>query len=437
MRNKFFYIAILIIILAVSVNWIKEFDRIHDNVFLRDNFQIIKFTKNIENKRYREDRVIVKYKVGITSLDKKSFFEKTGFKREIKLINGFYLLERDDLSIPMKEMISKLKEIPIIEYVELDYLAYAQSVVPNDPYFTYQFYLRSNGQILQIGDNKIAPKIGADIKAPDAWEYSKGSKDIIIAVIDTGVDFSHPDLRNKLLEGYNFVKGNPYAIDDNGHGTAMSGIIAASSNNSLGIAGICWNCKILPIKVLDKNGIGTHSNIALGIQYAINKGAKIISLSLGSSSPSYLLESAVEEAYNKGIPVFAATGNDGSTSVLYPAAYTSYVLGVGATNYTDKKADFSNYGPEVGVAAPGVYILTTYIEGRYVYVSGTSPATAVIAGIAGLILSKKEFLTPDELYKILKFSADDVNKAAYPGVDVFIGYGRINAKTAVAPIILN
>ncbi len=437
MRKSFFYIIILLIIFGVSVSWIKNFDRAQDKIFLKKNFQIITFTKKIENKRYREDRVIVKYKAGITALDKKSFFERTGFKKEVKLINGFYLLKRDDLSIPMKEMISKLKELPIIDYVEPDYIAYAQSITPNDPYFTYQFYLKSNGQILQIGDNKIAPKIGADIKATDAWEHSKGKEEVIIAVIDTGVDFSHPDLRNKLLEGYNFVKGDPYAIDDNGHGTAMSGIIAASTNNSLGIAGICWNCKILPIKVLDKDGVGSYSNIALGIQYAINNGAKIISMSLGGSAPSYLLESAVKEAYTKGIPVFAATGNDGTTSVLYPAAYTSYVLGVGATNYVDKKPNFSNYGPEVRVAAPGVYILTTYVGGRYAYVSGTSPATAVVAGIAGLIISKKEFLTPDELYKILEFSADDVNKAAYPGVDVFMGYGRVNAKTALAPIILN
>ncbi len=436
MKKRYYYIFSLVIILLITGGWIKSFDRSFDKIFLKKEFKTIDFGKNVNGKKYREDRVIVKYKAGISAAEKNSFLEKTGFIREKKLINGFYLLERDDLSVPIEEIISELKEMPVIEYVEPDYLAYAQTI-PNDPYFSYQFYLKSNGQMIKIGENTITPKIGADIKAEDAWNYSEGSEDVIIAVIDTGVDFSHPDLRNKLLDGYNFVAGNPYAIDDNGHGTAMAGIIGASANNSLGIAGICWNCKILPIKVLDKDGIGSYSNIALGIQYAVNKGAKIISMSLGGPSPSFLLESAVKEAYDRGIAVFAAAGNDGSMNVLYPAAYTSYVLGVGATNYMDKHPDFSNYGPEVGVAAPGVYILSTYTEGRYAYVTGTSPATAVVAGIAGLIVSHKSFLKPDEIYKVLKFAADDVNKSAFPGVDVYMGYGRVNAKTCVAPIILD
>ncbi len=436
MKKRLIYIFLLFFVSSIFIGWINFDEKNSDRIFLRADFPAIDFSVRKLSNEYREDRVIVKFKPGVSSLEKSEVLERAGFTDKKALIGGFYLLQRKDLSVPVESVISYLKSLPTVEYVEPDYIAYAQTV-PNDPYFVYQFYLKSNGQVLEIGENKVSPKIGADIKADEGWDYSKGSDEVIVAVIDSGVDFSHPDLRDKLLDGYNFVDGNPYAIDDNGHGTAMSGIIGASTNNSLGISGICWNCKILPVKVLDKDGVGSYSNIALGIQYAINNGAKIISMSLGGSVPSYLLEAAVKEAYDKGIAVFAASGNDGDSNVLYPAAYTSYVLGVGATNYVDKRAAFSNYGPEVGVSAPGVYILTTYTEGRYAFVTGTSPATAVVAGLAGLILSEKSFLKPEELYKVLKFAADDVNKIINPGVDVYLGYGRVNAKTSLAPIELN
>ena len=166
----------------------------------------------------------------------------------------------------------------------------------------------------------------------------------------------------------------------------------------------------------------------------MDEGCKVINMSLGADEPSIILEDALKYAYEKDVVILAATGNEGKGSVCYPARYSSYVLAVAATDENDLHASFSNHGPEVAVAAPGHMIMTTFPNGQYALVTGTSPATAVASGVVGLIRSLKPFLTAEEIFKILKYGSDDVNKALFPGIDIYLGWGRLNANTYVAPI---
>jgi subtilisin family serine protease len=438
MRKYRYYILLIIILISVLPAWRKiKRDDFHNDRFF--NNPVVSFDcKSYVGKtryEYSKDKIIVKLNSNMDSYNKNKIFAQTGFKRYKKLFDNYYLYENDKKIDNIKDIIEEIKDLPGVDKVEPDYIAYIQTT-PHDPYLKYQYYLANFGQTLTVGGQKITVKKDCDIKAKGAWDYSTGKDDFIIAVVDSGVDYSHPDLRDKLMDGYNFVVGNPYAIDDNGHGTEMAGIIGATTDNRLGISGICWNCKILPVKVLGANGKGTYSAIALGIRYAVDHGAKIINLSLGGEPPSFILEDAVKYAFNKGVAVFAATGNENKNTVLYPAAYTSYVMAVAASNYNDQRTPYSNHAPEVMVAAPGTYILTTTLQGKYAYVTGTSPATAIVSGIAGLILSLKDTLSPSDLYKVIMYAADDVNKKTEPGVDIYFGYGRADAKKSVSPIEL-
>lgn len=285
------------------------------------------------------------------------------------------------------------------------------SVVPNDSYYYYQYGLRR-------------------ISAPSAWDNENGtSNSITVAVIDTGVDLNHPELSSKIVQGYDFVNGDSSAQDDHGHGTHVAGIIAASTNNSTGVAGVSWGAKIMPIKVLDSYGMGSDFDVARGIEYAADNGAKVINMSLGGSGYSSSLESATTYAYNRGVTIFAAAGNDGDSSINYPAG-NSHVIGVAATDENDKRAWFSNYNSTVDISAPGVDVLSTYYDGRhtYAFMSGTSMATPYAAGAAAVLLSNNPSMTPDELEEDLKVRSNDLGR---PGRDNYYGYGRINLNAAL------
>ena len=206
-----------------------------------------------------------------------------------------------------------------------------------------------------------------------------------MAVVDTGVS-PLPDLAGRILPGHDFVHGTGNAADDNGHGTMAAGVIAAAGNNRTGVAGICWNCRILPVKVLDARGSGSYVNIAAGIRYAADRGAQIISLSLGGPDDSQLLRAAVAYAAGKGALVIAAAGNKGSSAPHFPAAIPP-VLAVGAVTSTDVRYPWSNYGKGwVGITAPGCNPAQsrTGAVGQY---CGTSSATPFVAGVAALLAS--------------------------------------------------
>jgi hypothetical protein len=222
------------------------------------------------------------------------------------------------------------------------------------------------------------------------------------------------------------VNYDPDPLDDNGHGTHCAGVIAAAINNSVGIAGLA-QVRIMAEKTLDASGSGSSSELAKAIVHSVNQGANIISCSWGSSTESTVLHEAMRYAYGHGVLVVAAAGNDATNAKHYPAAFDE-VVAVAATDELDNPASFTNYGDWVKVAAPGVNIYSTVLDGTYAYMSGTSMATPHVSGAAALIWSKFPNMTRDQVWAQLQYTADDLGA---PGFDVYYGFGRVNARKAV------
>ena len=261
------------------------------------------------------------------------------------------------------------------------------------------------------------------INCPAAWDQTQGSSAVKIAVLDTGVTYTHPDLASKCVAGWNFVANNSDPMDDHGHGTHVAGTCAAATNNGGGIAGVGANCMIMPVKVLNSGGSGTHSQVANGIVWAADHGAKVVNMSLGGPWPTTTLENAVNYAWNNGVVVCAAAGNDATTNYFYPAAYTNCIA-VAASDSSDNKASFSNYGPWVDVAAPGVSIFST-TAGGYQSWSGTSMASPHVAGEAGLLFAKLGVGAPASTVRNL-IEGNCVN------VGSWVANGRINVGAALS-----
>jgi subtilisin family serine protease len=259
---------------------------------------------------------------------------------------------------------------------------------------------------------------------PEAWATTSGSSRTVVAVLDTGVDRTQPELKGALVPGYDFANGDSDPSDDHGHGTSVAGIIGARANNGNGVAGICWRCSVMPVKVLDKDGSGLDSEIAAGIVWAVDHGARVINLSLGGPGNTVDLDNAIAYAVARNVVVVAAAGNSGTTETNYPAGNTS-VISVAGTNATDRRYAWSNYGSWVRVAAPGCNIAPSR-EGRDQVFCGTSSATPVVAGLAALALSANPKATPPEV-------ADALQRAAVPLAGV-VQSGRINAPRTIAEI---
>jgi len=353
-----------------------------------------------------------------------------------------YVVEIDERS-DVEEMVELFGRNPNIAYAQPNYVYRAQ-VTPNDSLFGYQYALFNKGQ--QIGWVPGSPvgNPNADIKAPQGWEETTGSSSVIIGIVDTGIDLTHPDLKNKLFgTGRDFVNDDLVAADDYGHGTMVAGVAGAETDNGEGIAGVGWNCRLLPVKVLDSLGAGTEDRIIQGLLWAVENGAKVISLSFGAPTAGQALKDAIKKIVEtSGVVVVAPTGND-NTSVYAPASIDAHVLAVAATDHNDARWINSNFGSEVDVAAPGFQIFTTYpvvlSSGAlpYRFQDGTSLAAAHVAGLAGLILSLKPGLTPAEVMGILRYSADDVNASLYKGKDEYVGWGRINMEKALVPLVVS
>ncbi|WP_010270219.1 S8 family peptidase [Paenibacillus senegalensis] len=265
------------------------------------------------------------------------------------------------------------------------------------------------------------------IATEEGWQVDRGSDDVTIAVIDTGVDMNHPDLRDRLLPGLNVVAQNNNPQDDVGHGSHVAGIIAASTNNGIGVAGMTWYNSILPVKVLDASGSGSTYAVAQGIIWATDRGAKVINLSLGNYADAQFLHDAVRYAYDRDVVLIAASGNDNTSQPGYPAAYPE-VLAVAATDSSKRRASFSNYGDYIDVAAPGVSIASTYTGQQYAALSGTSMASPHVAALAALIRSVNPLLTNTEVMDIIRYSAEDLGPQ---GKDAQFGYGQIDVNQAV------
>lgn len=309
------------------------------------------------------------------------------------------------------DFITRFKGHAEVEFAEPNYLAKV-TLTPNDSLYSSEWDLQ---------------KIGA----PAAWDLSQEPIGPI-AVIDTGVDSSHPDLSGEVLSGYNFVGDNTNTTDDNGHGTHVTGTIAAVSNNGTGIASIGFKGSILPVKVLDTSGIGTYDDVADGIIYATDHNIKIINMSLGGPNASKTLQSAIDYATGHGVFVIAAAGNTGSSAIEYPAGCTG-VLAVSATTTDDTLASFSSYGSNIFASAPGVNITSTYNNGNYKSLSGTSMSAPHLSGLIGIALSyaaaSNITLSRSQLLNDIKATSDKVGTAAYDtnGWNQYFGYGRIDA----------
>lgn len=320
--------------------------------------------------------------------------------------------------------IKMLEADPNVEYAEPNYLARA-AVVPNDPLYSSQWALEK-------------------ISAPAAWDVVTGTPSAVIALIDSGLDTTHPDLTGRLwinpgeipnngidddnngyiddVNGWNFVGSNNNVSDDNGHGTQVAGVASASTNNAIGIAGMCWNCRLMIVKAMQASGVANYSDIAAAVNYAASKGAQVINLSLGGYADSATLRAAIDVASSTAVIVGGA-GNDNVSTPFYPAAYPS-VLSVAATTNSDTKASFSNYGSWVDVAAPGVAISTTLSGGDYGTSEGTSLSAPLVAGLAGLIESAHPDWSPALVRAQIVHTTDAITETQ-------IGSGRIDANQSL------
>ena len=355
----------------------------------------------------------------------------TPLKNDTLGLNRTYKFKSNDSAKDMIAIAKNLEKDVNIEFAEPNYINYI-TLTPNDPSFSSQWALQNTGQTGGTYD--------ADIDAPEAWDINQGNASTTIAIVDTGVDYNHQDLSNNMLPGYDFVDltGMPELsscadddclledndpMDSHGHGTHVSGIIAAESNNNIGIAGICPDCSILPVragwKTTSGGGALFHEDIDQAIRYAVDNGADIISMSIGGSGSS-LIEQAVQYAKNNGVILIAAAGNNGSMYKSYPAGYDD-VIAVSATDHNDQRAGFSNYGSWVDVAAPGVAILSTLPNNTYAAWSGTSMATPYVSGLVGLLLANNPSLSTAEIRTILHTGVD------VPTGNTYLGTGRINA----------
>lgn len=295
-----------------------------------------------------------------------------------------------------------------VDYVEADAVAQAVAT-PDDPYFTQQWHL-------------------AKIQAPAAWDFTTGSAGVVIAVVDTGANASNPDLAGRLLAGYDFVNSDSDPQDDNGHGTAVSGVAAAATNNALGVAGVAWNCPVLPVKVLGADGSGAYSNIVRGITFAADSGARIINLSLGGTTNSRSLQDAVNYAWGKSAVVIAAAGNNGNSIAFYPGACAN-VVAVSATDANDIRPSWSNYGSYVDLSAPGAGVVTLALNNGYASWNGTSFSSPVVSGVAALVASAAPSAGNAQIVDLLLKNSDDIGA---PGYDVYYGFGRVNAARALS-----
>ncbi|HWO57557.1 MAG TPA: S8 family serine peptidase [bacterium] len=361
-------------------------------------------------------------------------------------------------------ILAELKRSPDVEAAEFDAVvrAVGSAVVPNDTYFaSAQYALRNTGTQPPFDPGTA----DADIDMDAAWEYTTGDSSIVLAIIDTGIDPSHPEFQGRLWMnpgeefdeedndgngfvddgfGWNFINDNNATNDDNGHGTHVAGIAAGTGNNGIGIAGVNWHCRIMAVRVLGADGSGTASSVANGIVYAADEGAQVISMSLGHLGAPALVEStAVAYAESLGVIVVAAMGNDDVGAQHWPAAFNG-VISVGATDSDDLRADpfcyspssGSNYGAWIDVCAPGDNVWSTYpvAWGGYANLCGTSMATPHVSGLISLMLGLRPGWPADSVLHILTRTADDqVGRPGEdtPGFDIYHGWGRINAAAAL------
>jgi subtilisin family serine protease len=354
---------------------------------------------------YARGHILVKFRDNADSNTIYNALKKVRFTRTQSL--GRLKVQRVGLPANMRETdaVAALRAAPGVEFAELDRKVKI-SITPNDPGYPNQWHL-------------------PNISAPQAWDLSIGSNALVIAVIDTGCDPNHPDLSASYVSGWNFVDGNSNWSDVEGHGTEVAGSAAAVGNNSTGVVGVSWNTRIMPLRVADANGSAYFSTIATALNYAADNGAKIANISFDSIPGSSTVLNAAQYMWNKGGLTVVAAGNSG----IDPGFSASpYLIVVSATNKSNAKTSWSNYGSFVTVSAPGESIYTTTRGGGYRSVSGTSYASPITCGSLAVIWSSNRYLSNAQVRNILTSSATDLGTA---GFDTSFGYGKVNVYNGV------
>ena len=411
-----------------------------------------------ETQALRRPEVLVKFKSGVSldAIERLSARFNDHLEDRIENAPGWTAIDDLDNASPAAT-VQQYLALPEVEYAEENYEITIPDavdgslvpVLPHDPQFGEQWALANSGQ--------RGGKEGADISATLAWATTIGSDDVVVAVLDTGVDYNHADLEKNMwkrpagmgpyrdselgiiddLDGFNAIENASDPMDDNGHGTHCAGIIGAEGENNIGIAGVNWKVRIMPLKFMNAGGSGTTKDAIEAINYAITRkqagvNVRVISASWGSTQKSRALEDVIRKAYENDILFVAAAGNSSVNNDRMPHYPSSYnvpnVVSVAALDRNDQMASFSNYGVKsVAIGAPGVDILSTWLGNAYEEKSGTSMATPVVAGVAALILSENPRLSVDDLRKKLLASTDPI--VALKGKTVT--GGRINAAKAL------
>lgn len=399
--------------------------------------------------RESSSQIIVKFKPGWVALPKirasslRALNQKHGvykveqlFKKILEIRPDMKELEDEYVltfspTVDAETVAQDFRRDPNVETASTNKTFRAFNTTPNDPYFSQQY-------------------AATNMKLPQAWDKTTGTNEVKVAVLDTGVNYLHEDLQSKVVlsDGYNFVANTSDPMDDHSsmHGSCVSGLIAAASNNAKGIAGVNWYAKIIPVKVLDSAGEGSMANILQGIEWARATGANVINMSFGQYLADSSLQQHCQNAYNDGIVLVAAAGNGAVNWPTYPAYYST-VLAVAAVDSTDKRSVWSgidpvtlqiqasNYGDWVDVAAPGTAVVSTY-QGTNSYSSnnGTSFSSPLVAGLAALIKSAYPTFTNRQIMDRITSEADNID-ALNPGFEKKLGSGRANAYLAVAGVV--
>lgn len=310
--------------------------------------------------------------------------------------------------VPAQALDARMRAIqrrPEVKFVEKNYF-FDPTLSPDDPQYPSQWHLPG-------------------ILAPNAWDTTQGAPGAVIAILDSGIDATHPELAGKLVSGYNTYTNTSTTADTTGHGTQVAGAAGALTDNGVGVAGVAGAAPIMPVKVTDSSGRATSASLANGIVWAADHGARVVNLSFSNVAGNTTISAAAEYAVNHGTLVVAAAGNCGCVDATPD---NPYVLSVSATDESDAATSFSSTGPYVDLSAPGSNILTTDRYGLYTTVSGTSLASPIAAGVAGLMFAANPALTPAQATELLEGTAADGGA----GYSQSIGYGRVDAAAAVA-----
>ncbi len=368
---------------------------------------------------YSASDFLASFRPGASDREIRAAIERHGY--EVKRViegAGIYIITVPRGTDPARASEAFLKD-PLVEHAQPNYVARVSQApagrgarVPNDPYYSRQWALEA-------------------MSLPYAWNETTGSSAVTVAVIDTGVQTNHPDLAAQLTPGRDFYYDSDYVADYHGHGTHVAGIIGAVTNNGIGIAGVNWNVRVMPLKAADNSTSGylDLSSIIEALRYAADRGAEVVSMSFqiggATTGEDLFMDQAIEYAYNRGVTMVAAAGNDGEPWVAYPARHPK-VIAVGAVGADLVRTGWSNYGSAVDVVAPGAGILSTWPGSTYANASGTSMATPHVSGLVALIIASG-VRGPEAVRNMLHETAMDLGAQ---GFDTEYGWGLVNAHAA-------